>query len=408
MSGRRHSPCFEIVDCPLVTSQGKTSTDIHMVLDIIELLQHETRCDEFIVFSADADFTPVLRKLRRHDRRTTVLAIGFPSAAYQASADLLIDERLFLRDALGFGPTSPDPATPPVDLPADATASRPHDERQPVPAPKPSPVAAVAAKAEPRARPIPRAATPNELASIATRVGTLVDEAALPVSAAFLASRLRQEFPESLENWNGLSGFKAFFRSLRLARLVWMSGSGGKVLDPGRHDVEGVNPGQEPDSSWFGAGETFSVVREVCTLTGAPMLAPKDLGLIMSTLAKVLAQHPFQLAETARLVCGKCLETEGLRVRQRDVTYLVRGMQMNGHVFGQALDDENTLAKRLVNQIQFLCEREQKVLSAEELGHIRRWVKGTAGSGQTATIPAAATASTEDSDSPTPGPANLG
>ncbi len=94
---------FEIVDCPPVTSQGKTSTDIHMVLDIVDLLQHETRCDEFIVFSADADFTPVLRKLRRYDRRTTVLAIGYPSAAYQASADLLIDERLFLREALGLG-----------------------------------------------------------------------------------------------------------------------------------------------------------------------------------------------------------------------------------------------------------------------------------------------------------------
>ena len=42
---------FEIVDCPPVTSQGKTSTDIHMVLDIIDLLQAETRCDEFIVLS---------------------------------------------------------------------------------------------------------------------------------------------------------------------------------------------------------------------------------------------------------------------------------------------------------------------------------------------------------------------
>jgi len=40
---------FEIVDCPPVTSQGKTSTDIHMVLDIVELLEHETHYDEFIV-----------------------------------------------------------------------------------------------------------------------------------------------------------------------------------------------------------------------------------------------------------------------------------------------------------------------------------------------------------------------
>ncbi|WP_242481412.1 NYN domain-containing protein, partial [Rubrivivax gelatinosus] len=105
---------FEIVDCPPVTSQGKTSTDIHMVLDIVDLLQHETRCDEFIVFSADADFTPVLRKLRRYDRRTTVLAIGFPSAAYQASADLLIDERVFLRDALALGQPGTDAAAAPA------------------------------------------------------------------------------------------------------------------------------------------------------------------------------------------------------------------------------------------------------------------------------------------------------
>jgi uncharacterized LabA/DUF88 family protein len=70
----------EIIDCPPVTSHGKTSTDIYMGLDIVDLLQHGTRCDEFIVFSADADFKPVLRKLRRHDRRTSVLAIGLSAS----------------------------------------------------------------------------------------------------------------------------------------------------------------------------------------------------------------------------------------------------------------------------------------------------------------------------------------
>ncbi len=93
---------FEVIDCPAMTSEGKTSTDIHMVLDIVELLQHSVHYDEFVVFSADADFTPVLRKLRRWDRRTTVLAVGFPSAAYQASADLLINQDEFIRQALGF------------------------------------------------------------------------------------------------------------------------------------------------------------------------------------------------------------------------------------------------------------------------------------------------------------------
>lgn len=102
---------FEIIDCPALTSGGKTSTDIHMVLDIVDLLQHEAHYDEFIVLSADADFTPVLRKLRRWGRRTTVLAIGFPSAAYRASADLVIDQDEFVRGALCMA--KPQEADPP-------------------------------------------------------------------------------------------------------------------------------------------------------------------------------------------------------------------------------------------------------------------------------------------------------
>jgi hypothetical protein len=100
---------FEIVDCPPMTTAGKTSTDIHMVLDMVDVLQSETRYDEFIVFSADADFTPVLRKLRRDDRRTTIFAAGATSASYDASSDLIIDPEAFIQEALGM--TDQDPLT---------------------------------------------------------------------------------------------------------------------------------------------------------------------------------------------------------------------------------------------------------------------------------------------------------
>jgi hypothetical protein len=290
---------FEIVDCPPVTSQGKTSTDIHMVLDIIDLLQHETRCDEFIVFSADADFTPVLRKLRRYDRRTTVLAIGFPSAAYQASADLLIDERLFLREALGLGQASAE-AAPAINGQAIETGDlRPADGRQFAADLKPTITPATALKSEPGPKLGSRPATPEELSLIATRIWATVDESAIPVSAGLLASRLKQEHPDIMENWNGCGTFKAFFRSLRLARLIWLSGSGGRILDPSRHEVEGALPEQDPDSPWVGAEATFAVVREVCALTGAPMLAPKDLKLVINTLAQVLQGREFELAATS-------------------------------------------------------------------------------------------------------------
>jgi hypothetical protein len=351
---------FEIVDCPPVTSQGKTSTDIHMVLDVVDLLQHETHYDEFIVLSADADFTPLLRKLRRFDRRTTVLAIGFPSAAYQASADLLIDERLFIRDALGLGRVAAE-AAPAVNGPKTETS----DTRPP-------------AKLESGAKLSPRAATPDELSTIAHRIWTTVDESTGPVSAALLASRLKQEFPEVTENWNGCGTFKAFFRFLKLSRLAWLSGSGGRILDPSRHEVDGASADQEPDSPWAGLGGMFPVVREVCSFTGAPMLAPKDLQVVLTLLARELSEHGFELATAARRVCSKCLETEGLRVRQRDVTFLLRGMQLNGHVFGQGHDDEQTLASRLVDQMLFLCAREQMVLDEAAVDHIKHWIAGTA------------------------------
>jgi hypothetical protein len=369
---------FEIVDCPPVTSQGKTSTDIHMVLDIIDLLQHETRCDEFIVFSADADFTPVLRKLRRYDRRTTVLAIGFPSAAYQASADLLIDERLFLRDALGLGQPSADAVPVPNGQAGETGDVRPAEGGPSTAEPKPATKTPAAPKVELAPKVASRSATPDELTQIAARIWATVDESSSPISAGLLASRLRQEHADIMGNWNGGGTFKAFYRSLRLARLIWVSGSGGRILDPGRHDVEGGLQDPDPESPWAGFEGTFAVVKDVCALTGAPMLSPRDLKLVVSTLAKVLERHDFQLASTAQLVCRQCLEFDGLRVRQRDVTFLMRGMQLNGHVFGQGKDDESTLASRLVDQILFLCEREQKVLDQSEIGHIRNWILGPA------------------------------
>ena len=367
---------FEVVDCPPVTSQGKTSTDIHMVLDIVDLLQHETRCDEFIVFSADADFTPVLRKLRRYDRRTTVLAIGFPSAAYQASADLLIDERHFLREALGLGQVSAEALTGQNMQSAGIKESPVAESKSAVAEPRSTNSAVAAPKAEPATKVNSRLATFEEMAEISTHLWSLVDEAPLPVNAAQLASRLRQEHPEILENWNGLGTFKAFFRSLGLSRLLWLSGSGGRVLDPSRHELEGALPAQDAESPWYGAEVVFPVVREVCVLTGAPMLAPKDLKTVIDTLVQVLKKQDFKLATTVQSVCRQCLESEGLRVRPRDVTFLVRGMQMNGHVFGQGADDKATLVGRLFNQILFLCEREQKVPDSTEVGHIRAWIGG--------------------------------
>jgi hypothetical protein len=95
---------FEVVDCPPLTSGGKTSADIQMVMDILDALGHTTRFEEFIILSGDADFTPVLMRLSKHDRRSAVLAVGPASVAYKAACDQLIDQDIFLEEAIGVIP----------------------------------------------------------------------------------------------------------------------------------------------------------------------------------------------------------------------------------------------------------------------------------------------------------------
>ena len=106
---------FEVVDCPPLTSGGKTSADIQMVMDILDALGHATRFEEFIILSGDADFTPVLLRLSKHDRRSSVLAVGPASVAYKAACDLLIDQDTFLEDAIGVTSTQ---STRSTDSPA--------------------------------------------------------------------------------------------------------------------------------------------------------------------------------------------------------------------------------------------------------------------------------------------------
>jgi hypothetical protein len=93
---------FEVIDCPPLTARGKTSTDIHMVMDALDTLNHPTPVQEFIVLSGDADFTPLLLRLRKHGRYSAVLSAGYVSPAYKASSDYLISQDVFVRDGLGI------------------------------------------------------------------------------------------------------------------------------------------------------------------------------------------------------------------------------------------------------------------------------------------------------------------
>jgi len=78
---------FEVIDCPPLTAQLKNSADIRIVMDVRDILTHDTFFDEFIILSGDADFTPVLHRLRAHARRTVVFANHHTAQPYTALSD---------------------------------------------------------------------------------------------------------------------------------------------------------------------------------------------------------------------------------------------------------------------------------------------------------------------------------
>jgi hypothetical protein len=355
---------FEIIDCPAMTSEGKTSTDIHMVLDMVDLLQHEVHYDEFIVFSADADFTPVLRKLRRWDRRTTVLAVGFPSAAYRASADLLINQDDFVRDALGGG--EDDEAARQALLPAATALAEPAGAAEP---------------AEAMAGPQGAEALATALDAVAQRIRAEVARADQPVAVARLASIILREHPWLSSDWQGQGSFRRFIETLPLDGLVldWRH-SGGHVLDKSRMDAddERLQPRAAVTAvsdGWGRDTDLLALARQVHNNTGVPLIPPASFRGLLQAVADDVAQSPFQLNDTGKRVRDQC-RTAGLDVNREDVNWVLRGLLLSGHAFGQGQDDVPTLSYKLVGNLINLCRREQMMMEEGQAAMLHRWVSG--------------------------------
>jgi len=142
---------------------------------------------------------------------------------------------------------------------------------------------------------------------------------------------------------------------------------------PAPADAAGV----PPDPAWLGHERLQPLVREVSVLTGAPALPPQAMRAVIDALCADLAAQGYEPTETARRVRHACLRlAPHFDIALRDVSFLLRGMQLNGHVFGRGQDDPHTLAQRLFNQMLFLCQREQMVIDEAGQLQIRQWIGG--------------------------------
>ncbi|HWJ71594.1 MAG TPA: NYN domain-containing protein [Kaistia sp.] len=85
---------FQIVDCPTLPGRERNSAEVQITLDTIDALGHTTAFDEFILLGADTDFTPLIYRLRAHNRAATIFATAATAGSYRAIADGILEERV--------------------------------------------------------------------------------------------------------------------------------------------------------------------------------------------------------------------------------------------------------------------------------------------------------------------------
>ncbi|MBY0336874.1 MAG: NYN domain-containing protein [Acetobacteraceae bacterium] len=97
---------FEVVDCPRVT-RLKNAADVRITLDVMDAVAAPVRYDEFILLSTDADFVPLLLRLRALDRRTRLVAHPKLGGIVRGAADEVIGLDT-VADWLGWVPGAAD------------------------------------------------------------------------------------------------------------------------------------------------------------------------------------------------------------------------------------------------------------------------------------------------------------
>ena len=80
-----HSAAIELIEIPQKYYSGKNSADIKMVVDAMELSASNAHIDTFVIISGDSDFSPLVSKLREHNKN--VIGVGVKNS----SSKLLID-----------------------------------------------------------------------------------------------------------------------------------------------------------------------------------------------------------------------------------------------------------------------------------------------------------------------------
>ena len=380
---------FSVIDCPPLTSRNKNSADIYMVISMMDLLSHSTRFDEFIILSADADFTPVVLRLRAHDRRTTILANEVVASAYKAACDFVVEQHVFIEDAIGIGADEDDEQTPEITL-IDAdykpvVAQIAHDLKhevldrggeldpefipalckkypdfvgsnwfglyslkrlaQEVVTLQPEIAFAVDESSEWKLVYVgsPITSTPItstvqhgsiiNVSNVLSHVKKMLNEVERPLLLSYLGMQLVKEFGTDIRDadWCGTGTLSDLLEMDETGDLkLYHQGQGRDyVYNPRVHDISSLLGGDETThaSRWAAAPAGLqSLVERVSRVTGVPPLPPDVYILLFSFIAEAVEQGHHGMAALSKVVRDRLVK-QGEKVSRNQVNYVLTGLK---------------------------------------------------------------------------------
>lgn len=362
---------FEVIDCPPLTAQLKNSADIRMVMDIRDFLTHETFFDEFVILSSDADFTPLLHRLRAHARRTVVFSNDSTAAPYSALCDGEIRESSLIEMLL-------------EDLQVEANANIAL-EAEPAPTPVTSGKMVRAEIVEEVVRSVLSASAPQPLEALAERAIRVLGHAKTVGTewgeAGSFRDLLIQELPDSV----ALTEQAPFF-AYDVSRAIARNGQQQRIAAPPVAEpstpalpAATTEPEADPISPAKATSlqESIALIHQACK---APPLSPPEYRAVFTLLANEISTNQMQGHQTIDNVRALAKEL-GIDARKEDIRFIIDVVGEQDPWFEQGAS-ALVFASRFRNFVIAKCQEAGMQLSADEIDLIDAWFAGGAASEQ--------------------------
>lgn len=367
---------FRVVDCPSLTQQGKSSADINLVLDAVDALAAPTRYDEFVIVSADADFTPLAQRCRADDRRVTIITASPAASAYRAVADTVVGADALADLVTQTASPLEEPVVAsavapgaPVDVPPTQRRAPDAVDAAPVPTPTPAATDATSSGAEPGGT--GHAVAPGQPGQGEARARRAVlrhvrtADGPVPLGAVAQAA-LTADPSMTATQWAGAGGFTAWL-TRTLPELGVSTRPPGHVWDARRFG-EADLPGAVADT------DPTDLQRQVIAVTDTPGLSQAQYRVLLETLAQDVSAHPFDRVTTSRRVHEACQQA-GAKVGRSTVNFVISGVLYVGLPLSEPRTPRE-VAGAWADNVIGLCRGARMELTSGDAAAIRSWVGG--------------------------------